>query len=145
MAAEMAVSAPQTGTVPLLEMEGISKRFAGVQALKGVSLSVWPGEVVALIGENGAGKSTLMKILGGVHQPDEGVIKIAGQPTVIQSVNDSTRAGVGFIHQELNVLDNIDVAGNVFLGGSRPRAGRCACSTAAGCRPRRSPTWTSWG
>ncbi len=104
------------GTAPLLEMEGISKRFAGVQALKGVSLSVWPGEVVALIGENGAGKSTLMKILGGVHQPDEGVIKIAGQPTVIQSVKDSTRAGVGFIHQELNVLDNIDVAGNVFLG-----------------------------
>ncbi len=104
------------GTAPLLEMEGISKRFAGVQALKGVSLSVWPGEVVALIGENGAGKSTLMKILGGVHQPDEGMIKIAGQPTVIQSVKDSTRAGVGFIHQELNVLDNIDVAGNVFLG-----------------------------
>ena len=102
--------------VPLLEMEGISKRFAGVQALKGVSLSVWPGEVVALIGENGAGKSTLMKILGGVHQPDEGTIKIAGQPTVIQSVKDSTQAGVGFIHQELNVLDNLDVAGNVFLG-----------------------------
>ena len=107
---------PGAGAAPLLEMEGISKRFAGVQALKGVSLSVWPGEVVALIGENGAGKSTLMKILGGVHQPDEGTIKIAGQPTIIQSVKDSTRAGVGFIHQELNVLDNIDVAGNVFLG-----------------------------
>jgi len=115
--AELPVTPPAPGgTAPLLEMEGISKRFAGVQALKGVSLSVWPGEVVALIGENGAGKSTLMKILGGVHQPDEGMIKIAGQPTVIQSVKDSTRAGVGFIHQELNVLDNIDVAGNVFLG-----------------------------
>ena len=111
-----AYATPEAGAAPLLEMEGISKRFAGVQALKGVSLSVWPGEVVALIGENGAGKSTLMKILGGVHQPDEGVIKIVGQPTVIQSVKDSTRAGVGFIHQELNVLDNLDVAGNVFLG-----------------------------
>ena len=115
--AELPATPPDyEGTAPLLEMTGITKRFAGVQALKGVSLSVWPGEVVALIGENGAGKSTLMKILGGVHQPDEGAIKIAGQPIVIQSVNDSTRAGVGFIHQELNVLDNIDVAGNVFLG-----------------------------
>jgi ribose transport system ATP-binding protein len=101
---------------PLLEMEGISKRFAGVHALKGVSLSVWPGEVVALIGENGAGKSTLMKILGGVHQPDGGTIQVGGQPVIIQSVKDSARAGISFIHQELNVLDNIDVAGNVFLG-----------------------------
>ena len=116
MAEAYAPPKPGAGAAPLLEMEGISKRFAGVQALQGVSLSVWPGEVVALIGENGAGKSTLMKILGGVHQPDEGVIKIAGQPTLIQSVKDSTRAGVGFIHQELNVLDNLDVAGNVFLG-----------------------------
>lgn len=101
---------------PLLEMRGISKRFTGVHALKGVSLSVWPGEVVALIGENGAGKSTLMKILGGVHQPDDGQILIDGQPVAIHSVKDSTRAGVSFIHQELNVLDNLDVAGNVFLG-----------------------------
>ena len=116
MAEAYAAPGPEASAAPILEMEGISKRFAGVQALKGVSLSVWPGEVVALIGENGAGKSTLMKILGGVHQPDEGTIKIAGLPTVIQSVKDSTRAGVGFIHQELNVLDNLDVAGNVFLG-----------------------------
>jgi len=101
---------------PALEMQGISKRFAGVQALKDVSLVAYPGEVLALIGENGAGKSTLMKILGGVHQPDEGTILIGGVPTVISSVKASARAGISFIHQELNVLDNIDVAGNVFLG-----------------------------
>ncbi len=101
---------------PVLEMAGVSKRFAGVQALQNVSLSVGRGEVVALIGENGAGKSTLMKILGGVHQPDAGEIRISGQPTVIRSVADAARAGVGFIHQELNVLDNLDVAANVFLG-----------------------------
>ena len=101
---------------PLLEMTGVSKRFAGVHALKGVSLSVGPGEVVALIGENGAGKSTLMKILGGVHQPDGGEIRVNGQPITITGVKDSARAGIGFIHQELNVLDNVDVAGNVFLG-----------------------------
>ena len=116
MAEETAVPNLKTGTAPLLEMEGVSKRFAGVQALKGVSLSIWPGEVVALIGENGAGKSTLMKILGGVHQPNEGTIRVNGSPVVIQSVKDSAKAGISFIHQELNVLDNIDVAGNVFLG-----------------------------
>jgi len=112
----MADTPPGRAGTPLLEMRGISKRFAGVQALEGVSLSVRPGEVVALIGENGAGKSTLMKILGGVHTPDAGEIRVDGQPVIIQSVKDSTRAGVSFIHQELNVLDNIDVAGNVFLG-----------------------------
>ena len=101
---------------PALEMSGISKRFVGVQALKDVSLVAYPGEVLALIGENGAGKSTLMKILGGVYQPDEGAMTVGGQPTIIGGVKDSARAGIGFIHQELNVLDNIDVAGNVFLG-----------------------------
>ncbi len=101
---------------PALEMQGISKRFAGVQALQDVSLAAFPGEVLALIGENGAGKSTLMKILGGVHQPDAGTVTVGGVPTVISSVKDSARAGISFIHQELNVLDNIDIAGNVFLG-----------------------------
>jgi len=97
-------------------MVGISKRFAGVQALKDVDFEVYPSEIVGLIGENGAGKSTLMKILGGVHRQDEGEVRIDGQPVRIQSVSDSIRCGVSFVHQELNVLDNIDVAGNVFLG-----------------------------
>ena len=110
-------------TTPVLTMSHISKRFAGVQALQNVSLDVWRGEVVALIGENGAGKSTLMKILGGVHQPDEGEIRINGQPIVIRGVTDSQRAGVSFIHQELNVLDNLDVAGNVYLGREPLRGG----------------------
>ena len=97
-------------------MQGIGKRFPGVIALNNVSLEVYPGEIVALVGENGAGKSTLMKILGGIHQPDEGTIKINGEPVTIQSVNDSMRLGIGFIHQELNVFPNLDVAANVFLG-----------------------------
>ncbi|HEV2862170.1 MAG TPA: sugar ABC transporter ATP-binding protein [Pyrinomonadaceae bacterium] len=101
---------------PILEMKGIGKRFPGVVALDDVSLEVYPGEVVALIGENGAGKSTLMKILGGVYQPDAGQILIEGRSVVINNVSDALRLGVGFIHQELNVLDNLDVAGNVFLG-----------------------------
>ena len=100
----------------LLEMRGISKRFPGVVALDHVTLRIAPGEVVALCGENGAGKSTLMKILGGVHQPDAGEILIDGQAVRIGGVQDSIRLGVAFIHQELNVLENLDVAANVFLG-----------------------------
>jgi ribose transport system ATP-binding protein len=103
-------------------MRGISKRFPGVVALNNVSLEARPGEIVALMGENGAGKSTLMKILGGVHQPDAGEIRINGESVTIHSVNDSMRLGVGFIHQELNVLPNLDVAANVFLG-REPRFG----------------------
>ena len=103
-------------TTSLLEMRGISKRFPGVVALDAVDFHIARGEVVALVGENGAGKSTLMKILGGVRQPDAGEIKIDGQPVKIQNVNDAIRLGIAFIHQELNVLDNLDIAANVFLG-----------------------------
>ena len=103
-------------TSPLLEMQGISKGFPGVIALSNVSLEVFPGEIVALVGENGAGKSTLMKILGGIHQPDAGTIKINGAAVTIHNVNDSMGLGIGFIHQELNVFPNLDVAANVFLG-----------------------------
>lgn len=101
---------------PLLTMRGISKRFPGVVALDGVNLEVGRGEVVALVGENGAGKSTLMKILGGVYHPDEGQIEFEGRRVNIASVTDALRLGIAFIHQELNVLDNLDVAANVFLG-----------------------------
>jgi len=103
-------------SLPFLSMRGICKRFPGVVALDKVDLSVWPGEVVTLIGENGAGKSTLMKILGGVCRPDEGTIHIAGSRVDISSVADANRLGIGFVHQDLNSLDNLDVAGNVFLG-----------------------------
>ncbi|HEX8119611.1 MAG TPA: sugar ABC transporter ATP-binding protein [Pyrinomonadaceae bacterium] len=104
-------------------MRGIEKRFGGVRALKGVDFEAGAGEVVALVGENGAGKSTLMKILGGVHQPDSGEILIDGGPVAIGGVPDATRLGVSFIHQELNVLDNLDVAANVFLGREPLRGG----------------------
>jgi ribose transport system ATP-binding protein len=100
----------------ILKMQGIEKRFGGVHALRGVDFDIAAGEAVALVGENGAGKSTLMKILGGVHQPDAGDIFIDGAPAQIHSVSDAIRHGISFIHQELNVLDNLDVAANVFLG-----------------------------
>src|SRR5437870_3338648 len=103
-------------TSPLLELIGIRKAYPGVVALNGVSLSVDPGEVIGLVGENGAGKSTLMKILGGVLQPDAGELLVDGQAVRIHNVTDAMRLGIAFIHQELNVLDNLDIAANVFLG-----------------------------
>jgi ribose transport system ATP-binding protein len=101
---------------PILQLKGICKRFPGVIALSDVSLEVNRGEVVALIGENGAGKSTLMKILGGIHQPDKGQIFIDGRAVLIPNVSSAVAMGIGFVHQELNNLDNLEIAANIFLG-----------------------------
>lgn len=100
----------------ILQMSKIGKRFPGVIALDAVDFEIGAGGVVALAGENGAGKSTLMKILGGVYQPDNGQILIDGNPVSIRGVADATAHGIGFVHQELNVLDNLTVAENVYLG-----------------------------
>ena len=99
-----------------LQMSGISKRFPGVTALDSVDLDVARGEVVALVGENGAGKSTLMKILAGIHQPDSGTIRINGESVVHSITAGVGTAGIGIIHQELEVIDSLDIAANVFLG-----------------------------
>lgn len=103
-------------TTPFLELNGISKSYPGVVALNDVSLAVGRGEVVGLIGENGAGKSTLMKVLGGVIAPSAGTIKVDGRDHAALSVNDAIKSGIAFVHQELNLFDNLDVAGNVFIG-----------------------------
>jgi len=108
---------------PLLQLRGIEKRFPGVHALRGVHLEVHAGEVVALLGENGAGKSTLMKIVGGIEQPDAGELLIDGAAVTIRGVAAATALGIAFIHQELNLLDNLDVAGNVLLGREPTRWG----------------------
>ncbi|WP_437972575.1 sugar ABC transporter ATP-binding protein [Sorangium sp. So ce260] len=97
-------------------MSAINKRFPGVVALQGVSLSLKPGEVLALMGENGAGKSTLMKILGGAQQPDEGEIRIEGKKVTLESVRAAKRLGIALIHQELMLAPNLDIAANIFLG-----------------------------
>ncbi len=107
----------------LLEARQLTKSFPGVRALKGVSLSVRPGEVLAVIGENGAGKSTLMKILAGVQTADSGEILLDGQVLAISSVHDALAKGIALIHQELNLADNLDVAANIFLGREPLRAG----------------------
>ena len=102
--------------VPILEMRGITKRFPGVLALDHVDLTVYPGQVLALVGENGAGKSTLMKVLSGVHQMDEGEILMEGKPVKIENPLASQLMGISIIYQELSVLDNMNIAENIFLG-----------------------------
>jgi ribose transport system ATP-binding protein len=108
---------------PLLEARGISKRFPGVRALDHVSLTVAPGEVLALIGENGAGKSTLLRILAGVQPPDAGELLVDGATARFRGVEDALDKGISLIHQELNLADNLDVAGNIFLGREPRRMG----------------------
>jgi len=101
---------------PALRLEGIVKTFPGVRALDGVSFTVMPGEVHALMGENGAGKSTLMKVLGGIHQPNEGTIFIAERKTVMNTPQEAKANGVMFIHQELSLAEELSVAENIYLG-----------------------------
>src|ERR671925_2189071 len=108
---------------PWLELIGISKTYPGVVALDRVDLSVRRGEVLGLIGENGAGKSTLMKILGGVTEPTVGTIRIDGRELPSLTIADAIAAGIAFVHQELNLFDNLDVAANIFIGREPVRYG----------------------
>lgn len=107
---------------PFLELIDISKSYPGVAALKSVTMSVAKGEVIGLVGENGAGKSTLMRILGGVVAPDQGLLRIDGVAHTAMSIGGASKAGIAFVHQELNLFDNLDVAANVFIG-REPRKG----------------------
>jgi simple sugar transport system ATP-binding protein len=109
---------------PVLELRGISKAFTGVQALSGVSLNLYPGEVHTLMGQNGAGKSTLIKVLTGVYAPDQGQILLAGQPIQPQSTLDAQHHGISTVYQEVNLCPNLSVAENIFIGRYPRKLGR---------------------
>ena len=104
---------------PLLSLRGIAKSFPGVQALVDLDLDLFSGEVLAIVGENGAGKSTLIKILGGAHPPDAGIIQIAGQTVTIASPIAARRLGMTLIYQEFNLVPELSARDNIFLGGER--------------------------
>jgi len=101
---------------PVLSIRGLVKRFGGLTAVKAVSLDVYPGEVVALLGDNGAGKSTLIKCVSGVHRAEEGDIFFAGQKTQFGKPIDARAAGIETIYQDLALANNLDVPSNIFLG-----------------------------
>ncbi|MEI7235158.1 ribose ABC transporter ATP-binding protein RbsA [Pectobacterium carotovorum] len=101
---------------PLLQLQGITKSFPGVKALSGAALNVYPGKVMALVGENGAGKSTMMKVLTGIYRKDAGSIHFLGQEVDFSGPKASQEAGIGIIHQELNLIPQLTIAENIFLG-----------------------------
>ncbi|MGH8867707.1 MAG: sugar ABC transporter ATP-binding protein [Actinomycetes bacterium] len=113
---------PQDAT-DVLVVRGITKVFPGVRALDGVHLDVRPAEVHCLLGQNGAGKSTLIKVLSGVHQPDEGEIRWQGEPVSVAGPTAAIRLGIATIYQELDLVDGLTVAENVFLGHELARWG----------------------
>ena len=101
---------------PLLQLKGIDKSFPGVKALSGAALSVYAGRVMALVGENGAGKSTMMKVLTGIYARDAGSLQWLGKETSFSGPKASQEAGIGIIHQELNLIPQLSIAENIFLG-----------------------------
>src|SRR5688572_32784279 len=115
----MPSSSPDPGrdaVEPILAFRGVTKRFGGATALDDVDFDLLPGEIHGLVGENGAGKSTLMKILSGVHAPDEGKMLLHGEPVRFASPAEAKARGVGMIYQELSCMPALTVAENVFLG-----------------------------
>jgi simple sugar transport system ATP-binding protein len=113
---------PARSEVPVLEARDVSKYFGRVIALEHVSLSVRPGEVNCLLGDNGAGKSTLIKILSGVHQPDNGTMAMDGQPVGLSSPRDALDRGIATVYQDLAVLPLMSISRNFFIG-SEPTTG----------------------
>jgi D-xylose transport system ATP-binding protein len=111
---------------PLVEMRGISKRYGGVQAVQGVDLDIFLGEVHALVGDNAAGKSTLVKTLAGAVLKDEGTITFDGKSVDIAAPRDAKALGIETVYQDLALADNLDVPANVFLGREATKGGLLA-------------------
>ncbi len=116
-------AAGMTDAPPLLAMRGIGKTFSGIAVLRDVELTLHAGDVLALMGENGAGKSTLMNILGGIHPDHAGSVAIDGRIVRLATPRAAADAGIAFIHQELNLVPELTIADNIFLGREQRRGG----------------------
>jgi ABC-type sugar transport system ATPase subunit len=110
------VSQTTLDDAPLLRLRGVVKNFGPVQALRGVDLDIYPGQVTALVGDNGAGKSTLIKSISGIWGLDGGEISWEGEPVVLHSPRDATHLGIATVYQDLALCDNLDIVQNMFLG-----------------------------
>jgi ABC-type sugar transport system ATPase subunit len=108
---------------PLLRLSGVGKNFGAVQALRNVDLEIYPGEVLALVGDNGAGKSTMIKTISGIWSPDSGHVFWEGKEVHIRSPRDAAALGIATMYQDLALADNLDIVQNMFLGRERLRAG----------------------
>ncbi len=106
----------QASTQPIIEMRGVNKTFGAIRALSEVDLTLYPGEILGLVGDNSAGKSTLMKVLTGAYHRDTGDVKIDGQPTNFKSPHESRDRGIEMIYQDFALCGNLDVGQNIFLG-----------------------------
>jgi ABC-type sugar transport system ATPase subunit len=104
------------GDAPLLRLRGVTKSFGAVQALRGVDLEVYPGQVTALVGDNGAGKSTLIKAISGIFPADAGEVIWDGQQVTVNSPSASSHLGIATVYQDLALCDNLDIVQNMFLG-----------------------------
>lgn len=113
---QSAPAAAPAGAPPRLQLSGITKRYPAVVANDGVSLSVRPGEVHAVLGENGAGKSTLMKIIYGAVKPDAGQMLFDGQPVQVRNPQEARQLGIAMVFQHFSLFDTLTVAENVWLG-----------------------------
>jgi simple sugar transport system ATP-binding protein/D-xylose transport system ATP-binding protein len=116
MREEDAMTRAQSGGTPLISMRNIKKSFGSVHALRGASIDVHAGEIVALVGDNGAGKSTLVKVMAGVHGWDSGDYEFEGSPAKISSPSDATALGIQTVYQDLALCNNLDAVQNLFLG-----------------------------
>ena len=131
------------GDAPALELRGITKRFGALVANDAIDFELRRGEIHALLGENGAGKSTLMNVLYGLHQPDEGEIRLDGEPVRIDSPRRAIGLGIGMVHQHFMLVPVMTVAENLVLGAEPQQAGRC--STTRRRRPARASSRERFG
>jgi simple sugar transport system ATP-binding protein len=135
-------------TEPLLEARGIVKSFGRVRALRGADFSVYPGEVVALIGDNGAGKSTLVKTLSGVHPPDAGEIRFEGREVHLHAPEDARALGIETVYQDLALAPDLESSANLFLGREHMRGGllgKLGFYDSAAMRKRTKEAFTTLG
>jgi D-xylose transport system ATP-binding protein len=111
-----------TSGSPILELRGVNKSFGAVQVLHNVDLSLYPGQVTALVGDNGAGKSTLVKCIAGINSIDSGEYLFDGRPVTVHGPRDAANLGIEIVYQDLALCDNLDIVQNMFLG-REPRSG----------------------